>query len=285
MIDLKQDAQIIERFNHQLDTLVERHKEVVVAAVTNDFQKIIICHYLSVLSELCQQGCKCLNVKAFSTLEALSRVIMEQSANMLYVGMDGGDNALSLLRSSKKMTEGNGKAWATYLASQGAHNPAAQARHESGKAMLASFDKRWPRVERYPGGKGLFSALGWESHYHAFYAPLCDSIHSYSDDMSVLVDICELSKKTRQEAEQLLKYWNKERSRLATYHFAVALGLRAEATTRLFDILVGELEDDFAESIFSSISDLIKRHDQFDHGRLSGMKTSDAQFEDFAIFN
>ncbi|WP_395606491.1 DUF5677 domain-containing protein [Pseudomonas sp. B22129] len=283
MIDLKQDALTITHFNQQFDALIGRHKEAVLSGLGNDPQRIIIRHYLNVLVELSQQGCRCLHAKAFSTLEALSRVIMEQSANLLYIGMDAGDNALALLRSSKQMTAGNGKAWAAYLDSQGAHNPAARARQANGEAMLAHFDERWPKVERYPGGKGLFTALGWENHYHAFYAPLCDSVHSYSDDMSALVGFGDLFVQSPSEGEQLLRYWDKERRRLATYHYAIALGLRAEASIRLFNLLTSELEDDAADAIFKPLSDLIKRHDQFDHGRLDGMKEDGAVFGDFAI--
>lgn len=283
MIDLKQDSLTITLFNQQFDELVGRHKEALLAHIKDEPQRVIIRHYLNVLRELCQQGCGCLNGKAYSTLEALSRVIMEQSANMLYVGMNGGDSARALLRSSKQLTESNGKAWATYLASQGAHNPAAQARQTNGAAMLAHFDERWPNVARYPGGKGLFTALGWENHYYAFYAPLCDSVHSFSDDMSALVGIGDLFAQSELEGAQLLRYWDKERRRLATYHYAIALGLRAEAFTRLCNLLAPEMKDDVAEVIFKDLNDLIERHDQFDHTRLDGMSTGTAAFEDFAI--
>jgi hypothetical protein len=268
MIDLKQDAQTINLFNQQFDELVGRHKEELLSHVQDDPQRIIIRHYLNVLRELCQQGSACLNGKTYSTLEALSRVIMEQSANMLYVGMDGGDNARALLRSSSQLTESNGDAWAAYLASQGADNPAAQARQVNGAAMLAHFDKRWPNVARYPGGKRLFTVLGWENHYYAFYAPLCDSIHSFSDDLSALVGIGELYSRSESEGTQLLYSWEAERRRLATYHYAIALGLRAEAFSRLCNLLTSEIDDDAAEVIFKSLNDLIKRHDQFDHARL-----------------
>ncbi|WP_426132891.1 hypothetical protein [Pseudomonas sp. PWP3-1b2] len=285
MIDLKQDALTIAHFNQQFDALVGRHKEAVLAAFNNEHQRIISRHYLNVLRELCQQGCRSLHAKAFSTLEALSRVIMEQSANLLYVGMDDGANALALLRSSKQLTVGSGRNWATYLDAQGAHNPAARARQASGEAQLALFDERYPEAVsyRYPRGGRLFTALGWENHYHAFYSPLCDSVHSYSDDMSALVGFADLYAQSPQEGERLLRYWNKERQRLATYHYAIALGLRAEAFSRLFNLLLPEVEDDAAEGIFKPLNDLIIRHDRFDHDRLDEMKDDGAVFDDFAI--
>lgn len=268
MIDLKQDALTINLFNQQFDELVGRHKEELLSHVQDDPQRVIIRHYLNVLRELCQQGCACLNSKAYSALEPLCRVIMEQSANMLYVGMDGGDNARALLRSSTKQTERNGKNWATYLTSQGADNPAAQARQANGAAMQAHFNKRSPNVADYEGGKLLFTKLGWENHHYAFYAPLCDSIHSYSDDLSALVGIGELYSRSESEGTQLLYDWETERRRLATYHFAIALGLRAEAFSRWCNLLTSEVDDDAAEVIFKRLNDLIKRHDQFDHARL-----------------
>lgn len=282
-INLKQDSQEIKNINQQINSMVARHKEILLESVTNDPQKIIIRRYLIVLYELCQQACKCLDAKAYSTLEALSRVIIEQSANMLYVSMDKGDNALALLRSSKQLTENNGKAWSTYLASQGAVNPAAQARQNSGAAMLAKFDKRWPNIERYPGSKGLFRALGWESHYYAFYSPLCDSVHSFSDEMSVLVDLGELFSISMTEGEDALICWNKERLRLATYHYAIAIGLRAEAFSRCCNLLAPDLTDDTAELLSRTLNELIMRHDHFDHTRLEGVNSGTATFEEFLI--
>jgi hypothetical protein len=282
-INLKQDVQEIKNLNQQINDWVAKHKEKLLDSTRSDPQRIIIRRYLSVLYELCQQACTCLDTKAYSTLEAMSRVIIEQSANMLYVSMDKGDNALALLRSSKQLTESNGKDWATYLASQGADNPAAQARQKSGATMLARFDKRWPNIGRYPGSKGLFRALGWESHYYAFYSPLCDSVHSFSDEMSVLVDLGELFTISMTEGEEALIYWNKERLRLAIYHYAIAIGLRAEAFSRCCNLLVPDLTDDIAESLSKKLNDLITRHDHFDHARLEGLNFGTAKFEDFLI--
>lgn len=282
-INLKQDSQEIKNINLQINNMIARHKEVLLKNVTNDPQRIIIRRYLSVLYELCQQAYQCLEAKAYSTLEALSRVIIEQSANMLYVSMDKGDNALALLRSSKQLTESNGKAWSAYLALQGAVNPAAQARQNSGATMLARFDRRWPNIERYPGSKGLFRALGWESHYYAFYSPLCDSVHSFSDEMSVLVDLSELFSISMTEGEEALICWNKERLRLAVYHYAIAIGLRAEAFSRCCNLLAPDLTVDTAESLSRKLNELIMRHDRFDHTRLESINSGMATFEDFLI--
>lgn len=283
MIDLKQDAASITHINQRFDEFVGRNREELLSRIKDDPQRVMVRYYLNVLRELCTQGCGCLPVKAFSTLEALSRVIMEQSANMLYVGMDGGENARALLRSSKQLTESNGKSWAAYLAEQGLHNPAAQARQANGAMMLADLDRRWPDVARYPGGKGLFTALGWENHYYAFYAPLCDSVHSFSDDLSNLVSIGEVFSVSAEVGEQLIVYWEKERRRLATYHFAIAIGLRAEAFGRICNAVDLSLDDKAAEDNYADLHRLIDRHDKFDGARLSEVDAGDMSFENFPI--
>jgi len=149
--------------------------------------------------------------------------------------------------------------------------------------MLARFDRRWPNIERYPGSKGLFRALGWESHYYAFYSPLCDSVHSFSDEMSVLVDLSELFSISMTEGEEALICWNKERLRLAVYHYAIAIGLRAEAFSRCCNLLAPDLTVDTAESLSRTLNELIMRHDHFDHTRLESVNSGTATFEDFLI--
>ncbi|PBP45426.1 DUF5677 domain-containing protein [Pseudomonas syringae] len=283
LIDLKYDTQEIKNINEQLNQAIKKHKEALLDSVTDAPQRIIIRRYLSILHELCQQACACLDAKACSTLEALSRVIMEQSANMLYISMDGGSNARALLRSSKQLTESNGKAWADHLASQSAANPAAQARQASGASMLERIDKRWPDIKRYPGGKGLFAALGWESHYYAFYSPLCDSVHSFSDEMSALVDFSDLYSISEAEAKKSLTYWNKERLRLGVYHYAVAIGLRTEAFSRCCDFLAPDLNEESSEWLLKKINELIIRHDLFDHSRLKEMEFGIAKLDEFVI--
>lgn len=283
MINLKQDAATITHVNQRFDELIGRHKEELLSRIKDDPQRVIIRYYLKVLRELCTQGCGCLSAQAYSTLEALSRVIMEQSANMLYVGMDSGENARALLRSSKALVKSNGESWAAYLATQGLHNPAAQARQENGTMMLADFDKRWPNVARYPGGKGLFAALGWENNYYAFYSPLCDSVHSFSDDLSNLVGISEVFAESAEFGEQLLRYSESERRRLATYHYAMAIGLRAEAFGRFCRVVDFYLDEKETEEIFVDLHSLIDRHEQFDSTRLDELNAGDMSLKDFSI--
>ncbi|MDH1509716.1 hypothetical protein N5I28_08105, partial [Pseudomonas mosselii] len=129
----------------------------------------------------------------------------------------------------------------------------------------------------------LFSALGWESHYYAFYSPLCDSVHSFSDEMSALVDFSDLYSISEAEAEKSLTYWNKERLRLAIYHFVVAIGLRTEAFSRCCSSLAPDLHEISSEGLLIKINTPIMRHDLFDHSRLREMESGMAKPDEFVI--
>ncbi|WP_339508252.1 hypothetical protein [Pseudomonas sp. RL_35y_Pfl2_P42] len=283
MIDLKQDAATIIRVNQRFDELIARHKEDLLSRIKDDPQRVTIRYYLKVVRELCTQGCGCFPVQAYSTLEALSRGIMEQSANMLYVSIDDGENVRALLRSSKTLTESNGKSWVAYLAENGLENPAAQARQENGAMMREEFDKRWPKVDRYPGGKGLFAAIGWENAYYAFYSPLCDSVHSFSDDLSNLVSISEVFAESQEFAEELLRYTENERRRLATYHYAMAIGLRAEAFGKICTVVDLTLDQKEVDNIFGDLYSLLDRHENFDSTRLSELNAGERVLKDFLV--
>lgn len=267
MIDLKQDSAIIIKANQRFDELIALHKEDLLSRISDDPQRLAIRNYLRVLQELCEQGCNSLAAQAYSTLEAMSRVIMEQAANMLYVSMDSGDHVRQLLRSSRLMTKNNGQQWADYLAENNVQNYAANARQANGAALLEHFDNRWPDVKRYPGGKGLFAAVGWGNAYYAFYSPLCDSVHSYSDDIANLVDIGEVFSEAPDFAEQLLRDTEGERRRLAIYHYAAAICLRVEAFGRLCGFMHLPLDVQVMEDIFGDLQRLINRHDDFDASR------------------
>jgi hypothetical protein len=269
MIDLKQDAATIIQTTQRFDEFIATHKEELLSQITDDPQRLAIRYYFNVLRELCTQGSNCLAVQAYSTLEALSRVIMEQAANMLYVSMDRGVHVRQLLRSSRLMTKNNGQQWADYLAENNVQNYAANARQANGAALLEHFDNRWPDVKRYPGGKGLFAAVGWGNAYYAFYSPLSDSVHSYSDDIANLVDIGEVFSEAPDFAEQLLRDTEGERRRLAIYHYAAAICLRVEAFGGLCGLRDFPLDVQVIEDIFGDLKTLIIRHDDFDASRES----------------
>lgn len=205
---------------------------------------------------------------AYSSAETLTRVIIEQAANQLYISLDEGARARALLRSSKALTQKNGKNWVAYLDSQGVVSSVANVRRNNGEKLLTNFDKKWPHTESYPNVKQLFEVLGWGNHYHSFYAPLCDSVHSYSDDMANLVMLYEMSGVLKDDLILLMQATETERRRLATYHFVVAVGLRSEVLTRICERLSIETPIETLQPSFNDLQKVISNHESYDHRRL-----------------
>lgn len=218
VIDLKKDAETALHLNEVCHLVVTDIKEQLFNRFGNTAQQIMVSHYFRLLHELCFQAGNALLSKAHSSAEALTRVIIEQAANQLYIALDDGARARALLRSSKALTQNNGKNWVEYLKSQELVNCAANTRKSNGDRLVADFDARWPDTEHYPNGRRLFEVLGWGNHYHAFYVPLCDSVHSYSDDMANLVMFYEMSNILKEDLLRVMNAADKERRRLATYH-------------------------------------------------------------------
>lgn len=268
IIDLKKDAEVALDLNRVCETELRFLKEKICNSFKSQTQELMVFHYFRILNELSTQAGKMLLAGAYSSAEAQTRVIIEQAANQLYIASDEGERARALLRSSKQLTKKNGENWVAFLESKGLSNPSAAARRRNGTIVLADFDYQWPDTERYPNGRKLFESLGWENHYHAFYAPLCDSVHSYSDDMANLVLSFENAVLLGDDLEKFLKYTEMERRRLATYNYLIAVGLRAESLTRICNSLDVNYESKKVEYAFEQLQKSIDQHESYDHSIL-----------------
>jgi len=272
IIDLKKDARVALNLNGICDSELSIMKEKMYKSFKSQTQELMVFHYFRILNELCTQAGNLLLAGAYSSAEAQTRVIIEQAANQLYIAGDEGERARALLRSSKQLTKKNGENWIAFLESKGWSNPGAIARRRNGAIALADFDERWPDTERYPNGRKLFEVLGWENHYHAFYSPLCDSVHSYSDDMANLIFFYENAALLGDDLEKFLKYTEIERRRLATYNYLIAVGLRTESLTRICNALNINYESQKIEHAFEELQKKIDQHESYDYDRLETIK-------------
>ncbi|HFO8722922.1 TPA: DUF5677 domain-containing protein, partial [Escherichia coli] len=209
-----------------------------------------------------------LSTGAFSASEVLTRVIMEQAANQFYIAIDDGKNAQALLKGSKKLVHSNGKRWLECLKSKEMTNPAADERIRIGKELTDMFNRLWPNTPEYPGTKKLFEVIGWETHYHAYYVPLCDSIHTFSDDMANIVSLYNAIQSDKTTAIELTLAVKQENKRLAIYNVVIAIGLRCEALVNVFNSLgYRDIITEMAPTI-DAVNQIIIRHDDFEHSRI-----------------
>lgn len=234
----------------------------------DDIQKLFAFKYFKVLNQLCISAISCLKTNAYSTVEVLSRVIIEQSANLTYISSDNGCRAKSLVKSSMILKSKNGKSWAAYLDAEGATNPAAQARQSSGEIMTKLLEVKWPKTGNYPNIRQLFKIIGWEGIYHSYYVPLCDSVHTFSEGFFNLFSASEIFKASPQDCLKLMRYQKEENKRYSIYCFAVAVLMRCEAlATSLEGLSLGD-EEDRLKTAAQPLIDMIDRHDEYDHARL-----------------
>ena len=262
--NMNEDIGAITDINLLCHNIYLRHKAKI-DNIKSKEQRLVIHQYFTVLNELSSQACDSLKLNRLSVVEVLTRVIIEQSANQNYIAIDNGKNAQSLLRDSKKMLIKNGENWLSYLQSKGFENPAAQERIRLGKQLVEYFNAEWPDAPPYPGVKRLFQAIEWENHYHSYYVPLCDSVHSFSDDMVNLIALSDSESSTR---DSDINFMMQENKRLAIYNLASATYLRCLSLENSF---IASGFDEIIQEIMPAmegLAQIINRNDEYDHSRI-----------------
>lgn len=262
--NMNEDIGAITNINLLCHNIYLRHKAKI-DNIKSKEQRLVIHQYFTVLNELSSQACDSLKSNRLSVVEVLTRVIIEQSANQNYIAIDNGKNAQSLLRDSKKMLIKNGENWLSYLQSKGFENPAAQERIRLGKQLVEHFNDKWPDAPPYPGVKRLFQAIEWENPYHSYYVPLCDSVHSFSDDMVNLIALSDSESSTRDSA---INFMMQENKRLAIYNLASATYLRCLSLGNSF---IASGFDEIIQEIMPAMDGLVQiinRNDEYDHSRI-----------------
>ncbi|EEU0777318.1 hypothetical protein FAE30_004911, partial [Escherichia coli] len=137
-----------------------------------------------------------------------------------------------------------------------------------GKELTDMFNRLWPNTPEYPGTKKLFEVIGWETHYHAYYVPLCDSIHTFSDDMANIVSLYNAIQSDKTTAIELTLAVKQENKRLAIYNVVIAIGLRCEALVNVFNSLgYRDIITEMAPTI-DAVNQIIIRYDDFEHSRI-----------------
>ncbi|WDU64808.1 DUF5677 domain-containing protein [Pseudomonas poae] len=247
-----------------LQKLVTTHKEIAYGNLPCAKQKIVVQRYAQIVEELTQQLCISLKLRAISTAESLNRVLIEQSVNLLYVALDtDGSKLKALLENSIIETRKSATRWLKHLESIGQESPVAQARFDNAVRIKADFEQRNGRADDFPKIRERFAAVGWEDYYYMFYAPLCDSVHTYSDDMLNLVNF-EIHMADDVNAHAMRGLMESERRRLTIYHSAVSVSLYAESFGRIFMM---SATTDVIEAIrlaLKPVISLVERHESHD---------------------
>ncbi len=126
---------------------------------------------------------------AYSTAEALSRVAIEHSVNLIYLLSENTkERGISFIKSYLERTEKASSQWQRLAADQGDETGEAIA---SQKAETCRFYQKLfiinPGLEHIPGWPvkifDLFKSVGLEGSYRTIYASGSNSVHSLSEDI------------------------------------------------------------------------------------------------------
>lgn len=215
---------------------------------------------LEILEDLNSSLISSLSKGLYSSVEALSRVAIENAINVMYIcGEDDTFRAKSLLKSYVTSSRERGEKWLKYSVIE--RDSVAEDRAntfletlKTAKTFLTFFND--PNVKGWPDARARFRAVGIENLYHVLFAPSSNAVHGFSEDVYNLMYVEFVPVQFRQK---MFNSYNAEKTSFAYYLATNAILLYCEAVFKLS--LKMENEDvagklfDVREKLFKLISE------------------------------
>lgn len=198
----------------------------------------------------------------YSSVEALSRVALENTINLVYINEeDDTRRAKSLLKSYLTTSRDRGEKWLDFavLTKDEGSEQRARAFFDNlkfVKDLLPLF--RDPKVKGWSDARARFKAVGLENLYHILYAPTCNSVHSFSEDIynQMLLEYTAPEFKL-----EIFKSIEAEKTSFAYYLATNAVLLYADAVQRLAAKLENNDVEDSVFEVEGTLWGLIKEHE------------------------
>lgn len=217
--------------------------------ITYLVQKIQIRYFLDSISETNKSISLCLTAKHYSSVEALARISIEMSINLMYI-LNGEDHRRSkgLIKYYLEKRKSNAKSWSTVASRDGMLS--AQAAADSLISHLNEMEiniagllkdpiETWPKSIREK-----FVKTGYEESYTTLFASGSDSIHLQSENIFNLTTCIGIPFEYRREAIDMLRI-EKESYAIYMAISATAFQYNAYITT----LEKSELEEERIESL------------------------------------
>ncbi|SDA63383.1 hypothetical protein SAMN03159443_01903 [Pseudomonas sp. NFACC15-1] len=189
---------------------------------------------LHVVTDLNSSLLLSLSNELYSSVEALSRIALENTINLMYINEDTDTKrGKSLLKSYLTSSWDRAEKWLDFAMLTKDENSEQRARAffdnlKFAKDLLPLF--RDPKVKGWSDARARFKAVGLESLYHILYAPTCNSVHSFSEDIYNNM----LFEHTPPELQpEIFKSIEAEKTSFAYYLTTNAVLLYADAVLRL----------------------------------------------------
>jgi len=231
---------------------------------TVEIQQIM--RYIATLREINGEMTGSLERGSFSTVEALSRVSVEQSVNLIYI-LNSSDNCYRLLTSYIDKTEENAINWEKYAVRINSECAIQAARGRIDQVRTAR--KIFPHLvskpsEKWPSAYQRFKATDLEDFYHNVFSPASNSIHSFSEDM-----FNDFLMRTHPDPE-MKNVLAAEKASFAVFLAASSMLVFLESLCRVADFCKQNDTASLAEKLGECIKSIIEEH-EFDHSELRKM--------------
>ena len=219
-------------------------------------------YFLFSISEITKSLMLSLENNCYSSAEALARISVEYSINLIYVVEgEGHDRAKSLLKNylleSKRKTD----KWKSYVASEGNEKSVEMA--NSKLDYLDALQSLHPElvdknIKGWPDARTRFEKVGLESLYHTIFASASDSVHSLSEDAFNIMIVESGPEEAKKAAADAVFA---EKRSFAFYLASWAILCFAEAAARLASEMGESQTGERIEQVTSKVGKLIEEHE------------------------
>lgn len=224
--------------------------------------KVEVDTLLEIVADLNRSLLLSLKNSLFSSVEALSRVALENTVNLIYICEDDeSKRSDALLKSYLLTSQTRAQKWLDFAVLIKDEISESRARvffeHlKRVKNFLPLFKD--PKTKGWPDARARFKAVGLEKLYHILYAPTCNSIHSFSEDIynQMLVE-----HSLPEYTEALFDSVRAEKSSFAHYLATNAMIFYVEAIVRIANKLNNQLVENNMISIKGQLMELIDEHE------------------------
>lgn len=218
---------------------------------------------LQILEDLNSSLISSLSKGLYSSVEALSRVAIENAVNLMYIcDEEDAFRAKSLLKSYVTSSQDRAEKWLKFSISQndGVAEERANTLIETlrgAKTFLTFFND--PNVKGWPDARARFRAINIEKLYHVLFAPSSNAVHGFSEDVYNQTYIEYVPAQFRQE---MFASYDAEKISFAYYLATNSILLYCEAAYRISLKLNREDMEEAFSVTRKEIFNLIGEHEE-----------------------
>jgi hypothetical protein len=219
-------------------------------------------HSLQAISEVTEAAVTVLTSGCWTAAEALSRIAIEHSVNMIYVLADSdGGRVRSLLKYYIDDSIRRANNWLKSSEQKNHANgiEAAQLKLHYLQELKISNDSWYGVAKGWPDARRRFEETGLGHQYHVLFATASDSVHGLAEDVFNLVAVNKLPEGVQSEGKDAI---SAERASFAVYLVTNSLLFYCEAVHYLADALGDVAAMEAVKRVGAKLRTVIDEHER-----------------------